>query len=176
MSTFVYYLILQLGITKQSSEVTSHIIHLVHSSNNIHGKSNETNAPTSLSASAADETDLDLDNELTPNSSYLSSGNSSSSESTSSSESSTPSVIINNSAHGSSQIQNDLNNYFFYQQRQQSLPPKEQYNQILTNLTRWVSSFHLIHAIYLICRLFFDGFKRWDYIKTLSALTNLIKK
>jgi hypothetical protein len=123
-------------IYKKNSEVTSHIIHMVHSANNVsNGKANEANTSTSsANTSVTEENDLDMENELTPNSSYSSSDSTTSLES-SSSESSSP-TITSTTTNQFSHIQNNLNNMFIFQQRQRNLPPKEQYNQILNSLTR----------------------------------------
>ena len=123
---------------------------MVHSLNNSNFKLNEsTTSITNPNDVIGDE--IDLDNELTPNSSYSSSETSSSSEISSSSESSSPTIITSGGAINSgiptrqssqlSQIQSDLNNMFLFQQRQQSLTPKEKYNQILTYLTRFLANF-----------------------------------
>lgn len=120
---------------RHNSEVSSHIIHLVHTSN-----SQKLQTDQSL-----DENDLDLDNELTPASSLNSDTSSTSVSTTSSSSASsinsspnlTSSSLPNNPF---SQIQTNLNNLFQQQQPRDVLSPKQQYEESLRNLTNYYQS------------------------------------
>lgn len=113
---------------RHTSEIKSHIIHLVHSSNGIKASSGQEGY----------ENDLDLDNELTPCSS--SSSSDTLSASTSSSSTTSTSSLDTSSNPNISQTQNDLNNLYQPQQRHstnETLSPKQQYEQTYSQLVKY---------------------------------------
>lgn len=121
-------------IRHNNSEIKSHIIHLVHSSNKLDQKTSE-NCP-----------EPDVENELTIGSS-LSSNSSSSSPSTSASTSSTSSPLASpiSSTPGAAphvnqlinQIQNNLNNLYRQREELDTLTPKAQFKRLHNEYIRY---------------------------------------
>lgn len=117
---------------RYNSEIKSHIIHLVHSpSTNKQDVTQSSNSPPAQSL---------IENELTPDTSSVSS--SSTSSSSFSSSISTPVATSSNFTNQSfSQIQRDLNNLYQQQtQAQQNLTPKQQYEQIHSKYLQYYES------------------------------------
>jgi hypothetical protein len=137
---------------RHNSEVKNHIIHLVHSSNNLaNSKSSKLSPPDPMVAN--DSNEFDLENELTPNtstSSDVSTAESSASEDFvrslrpgTSSNPANPLLQSNANINNFNRIQTNLNSFYRLQSNPQgsTLTEKEQYNQILNQLNSYYESF-----------------------------------
>lgn len=131
---------------RYNSEVKNHIIHLVHSTQNINASSNLNKSKLTPNTSR-NESEYDVESELTPNTSssdsYSTTSESSTSdiESVSASTSTNPSNITNPLSQSTSNINNFNRIQNNIQKNTSKLTEKQQYDQILNGLIQYYESF-----------------------------------